>query len=252
MNILITGASAGFGASAVKKLIAKGHSVIGIARREDKLLQLKQELPENLQENFYPEVLDLTDKDAISASAIRVLEKFGHIDVLINNAGLALGTEPAYQTNLNDWHTMVQTNILGLIDITHAYLPSMVERNFGHIINLGSTAGSHPYPGSNVYGSTKAFVKQFSMNLRADLYGKNVRVNMLAPGLCGGTEFSQVRFKGDLEKANGVYEGVVSLTPEDIADILVWLIELPPHINVNLLEVMPISQTFAGLKVAGK
>lgn len=252
MNIVITGASAGFGAAAVKKFIAKGYKVIGIARREEKLLHLKQQLPENLRENFFPETLDISKSAQVSVASARILQKFKQIDVLINNAGMALGLEPAYQTNLEDWHQMVETNILGLIDITHSFLPSMVERNFGHIINLGSTAGSHPYPGSNVYGSTKAFVKQFSRNLRADLFGKNVRVNMLAPGLCGDTEFSQVRFKGDLAKAQNVYEGVVFLTPEDIADILLWLVELPPHINVNELEVMPVSQTFAGLKVAKK
>lgn len=252
MQILITGASAGFGAATVKKLIEKGHKVIGVARREDKLLALKQALPKEVRENFYPQVLDLTNSAQISASATRILEDFGYLDVLINNAGLALGLEPAYKTNLEDWHTMVETNILGLIDMTHSFLPSMVERNSGQIINLGSTAGAHPYPGSNVYGSTKAFVKQFSRNLRADLYGKNVRVNMLAPGICGETEFSQVRFKGDLEKAKSVYDNLVYLTPDDIADILVWLVELPPHINVNELEVMPVSQTFAGLKVASR
>jgi len=179
-------------------------------------------------------------------------EGWKHVDLLVNNAGLALGLEPAHQANLADWYQMIDTNIKGLVTVTRFILPEMVARNTGHIINLGSIAGSYPYAGSNVYGGTKAFVKQFSLNLRADLAGTNVRVTNVEPGLCGGTEFSNVRFHGDDEKAAKVYENVEYVSPEDIANIVLWLNQQPEHVNINRIEVMPTAQSFAGMSVSRK
>ena len=171
---------------------------------------------------------------------------------MINNAGLAVGIEAAQKSKLQDWKQMIATNIGGLITLTHAILPGMVARNRGHIINLGSIAGDYPYPGGNVYGATKAFVKQFSLNLRADLVGTAVRVSNVEPGLCGGTEFSNVRFHGDDNKAAALYADVDYLTPEDIAETIVWVAERPAHVNINRIELMPVAQAPAGLTVKKK
>ena len=246
MNVLITGASAGFGAALAKRLVTNGHRVIGCARRQDKLDALAQDLGEL----FLPVMMDVSDTASIPKIIAELPEAFKQIDVLVNNAGLALGTEPAYETDLNDWMRMVDTNIKGLMSITHAVLPAMVARNSGYIINVGSIAGSWPYFGGNVYGATKAFVKQFSLNLRADLIGTQVRVTNLEPGNVAGTEFSNVRYHGDDDKAAQVYEGFKTMTGDDIGDILLWLIESPAHINVNRLEVMPVAQTYNGLTIA--
>lgn len=246
MNIaLVTGASSGFGQAICRKLIDDGYKVIGVARRADKL----QKLAEELGANFCALPLDVTKKDAVESILLQLPKEFQPIDILINNAGLALGLEPAYQANYEDWETMVQTNIVGLIHLTHHLLPGMVERNFGYIINLGSVAGTYAYKGGNVYGATKAFVKQFSANLRTDLLGKKIRVTNIEPGLCGGTEFSNVRFHGNDEQAAAVYEGVDYITPEDIANTVSWLVNTPTHFNVNALEIMPVAQASAGLAV---
>ena len=246
MNVLITGASAGFGKALAERLVAKGHRVIGCARRLDKL----NALAENLGELFLPVVMDVSDTASIPQIIADLPDDFKEIDVLVNNAGLALGTEPAQKTNLDDWMRMVDTNIKGLIALTHAVLPAMVARDSGYIINLGSIAGNWPYYGGNVYGGTKAFVKQFSLNLRADLVGTQVRVTNLEPGSVAGTEFSNVRYHGDDNKAAEVYDGFKNMTGDDIGDILLWLIESPAHINVNRLEVMPVAQTYNGLTIA--
>ncbi len=246
MNVLITGASAGFGEALAKLLVAKGHKVIGAARRLEKL----NEMSEQLGELFLPIKMDVSDTVSLPQIIADLPAEFSQIDVLVNNAGLALGTEPAHKTDLNDWMQMVDTNIKGLIALTHAVLPAMVERDSGYIINVGSIAGSWPYYGGNVYGATKAFVKQFSLNLRADLLGTQVRITNLEPGAIAGTEFSNVRYHGDDEKADKVYEGFKNMTGDDIGDILLWLIESPAHINVNRLEVMPVAQTYNGLKIA--
>lgn len=246
MNIaLVTGASSGFGQAICRKLIDDGYKVIGVARRADKL----QKLAEELGANFCALPLDVTKKDAVESILLQLPKEFQPIDILINNAGLALGLEPAYQANYEDWEIMVQTNIVGLIHLTHHLLPGMVERNFGYIINLGSVAGTYAYKGGNVYGATKAFVKQFSANLRTDLLGKKIRVTNIEPGLCGGTEFSNVRFHGNNEQAAAVYEGVDYITPEDIANTVSWLVNTPTHFNVNALEIMPVAQASAGLAV---
>ncbi|MCD6251780.1 MAG: SDR family NAD(P)-dependent oxidoreductase [Psychrobacter sp.] len=246
MNVLITGASAGFGKALAERLVANGHRVIGCARRLDKL----NALSETLGEAFLPVVMDVSDTASIPQIVADLPDDFKQIDVLVNNAGLALGTEPAHKASLDDWMRMTDTNIKGLMALTHAVLPAMVARDSGYIINVGSIAGSWPYFGGNVYGATKAFVKQFSLNLRADLIGTQVRVTNLEPGNVAGTEFSNVRYHGDDDKAAKVYDGFKTMTGEDIGDILLWLIESPAHINVNRLEVMPVAQTYNGLTIA--
>ncbi|AGP49912.1 oxidoreductase [Psychrobacter sp. G] len=246
MNVLITGASAGFGKALAERLIAKGHRVIGCARRLDKL----NALAETLGEAFLPVVMDVSDTASIPQIIADLPADFKQIDVLVNNAGLALGTEPAHKASLDDWMRMTDTNIKGLMALTHAVLPAMVACDSGYIINVGSIAGSWPYFGGNVYGATKAFVKQFSLNLRADLIGTQVRVTNLEPGNVAGTEFSNVRYHGDDDKAAQVYDGFKTMTGDDIGDILLWLIESPAHINVNRLEVMPVAQTYNGLTIA--
>lgn len=246
MNILVTGVTAGFGKAIAELLISKGHTVIGTGRRQEKL----DELQTQLGDKFIPLNFDISDLSA-TKTALQTLpnDVLNNLDVLVNNAGLALGLEAADKTDFADWQQMVNTNILGLIHLTHEILPSMVANNDGYIINLSSTAGSYPYFGGNVYGATKAFVTQFSLNLRADLVGKNIRVSNIEPGLCGGTEFSNIRFHGDDAKAAQVYDSVQYVTPQDIANMVAWLIEQPKHVNINRIEVMPTAQTFAGLKV---
>lgn len=243
---LVTGATAGFGTAICKTLIAAGYRVIGTGRRTERLTHLHTELGEN----FLPLAFDISDRNKTRQAIQSLPAEWQSIDLLVNNAGLALGLESADQANLDDWDQMIDTNIKGLINITRFVLPQMVERNSGHIINLGSIAGNYPYPGGNVYGGTKAFVKQFSLNLRADLAGKNIRVTNVEPGLCGGTEFSNVRFKGDDARAEKVYENVQYVTPQDIANIVLWLNQQPEHVNINRIEVMPTAQTFAPLNVA--
>ncbi|MGY6090719.1 SDR family oxidoreductase [Avibacterium paragallinarum] len=245
MAILITGASAGFGKAMCEVFINAGYKVIGAARRLEKLTALQNELGEN----FYPLQMDMNNLTQISTALSQLPEAFQEIDLLVNNAGLALGLEPAHQANFEDWLTMINTNIVGLTYLTRQILPQMVARKLGHIINLGSIAGTYPYPGGNVYGATKAFVEQFSLNLRADLAGTNVRVTNVEPGLCGGTEFSNVRFKGDDEKAASVYANVQPIQPIDIANAVLWIYQQPPHVNINRIEIMPVAQSFSALNV---
>lgn len=246
MNILITGVTSGFGKAIAELFISKGHTVIGTGRRQAKLDALKAQFGDC----FIPLAFDIADVSAtMTALATLPTDLLTNIDVLVNNAGLALGLEPADKADFADWQQMINTNILGLAHLTHAILPHMTAKNSGYVINIGSTAGNYPYFGANVYGATKAFVKQFGLNLRADLVGKKVRVTNLEPGLCGDTEFSNVRFKGDDDKAKTVYDGISFVKPSDIANIVAWLVEQPEHININTLEVMPTAQTFAGLKV---
>ncbi|MFU2088892.1 SDR family oxidoreductase [Avibacterium avium] len=245
MAVLITGASAGFGKAMCNVFVKAGYKVIGAARRLDKLNQLKTELGEN----FFPLQMDMNNLSEINTALSKLPEAFQQIDLLINNAGLALGLEPAHQANFDDWLTMINTNIVGLTYLTRQVLPQMVERQQGHIINLGSIAGTYPYPGGNVYGATKAFVEQFSLNLRADLAGTKVRVTNVEPGLCGGTEFSNVRFKGDDSKAASVYANVQPIEPIDIANTVLWIYQQPAHVNINRIEIMPVAQSFSALNV---
>ena len=238
---LITGASSGFGEACARAFAAAGYALILVARSEEKLQQLAAELRPST--TVHVACADMMDAVAVKALVQNLPEPFHAVDVLINNAGLALGVAPAYDADLNDWETMVDTNIKGLMRITHHLLPGMVERNRGHIINMGSVAGSWPYPGGNVYGGTKAFVQQFSRNLRAELLGKQIRVTNLEPGMAE-TQFSIVRMKGNTEKASQVYENTQPLTAGDIADIALWVASLPPHVNINTLEVMPTCQAW--------
>ena len=245
MIILITGATAGFGAEMTRKFVKNGHKVIATGRRKERLDSLVAELGSAV----LPVVMDVTDKKTTQAALDALPAEWQEIDVLVNNAGLALGTETAQQALLEDWETMIATNCQGLVTITRMVLPGMVARGRGTVINLGSVAGVHPYPGGNVYGATKAFVKQFTLNLRADLVGTGVRATDLAPGLCGGTEFSNVRYRGNDDAAAKVYEGTQPLTAEDIADTAYWIATLPAHININRIEMMPTCQGFAGLAI---
>lgn len=249
MNILITGASSGFGLEATKLFIENGHTVVGLARRHGKLMEIKESFGEALGENFYTLTADMQDLQSIKEGIENLPEPFDQIDVLINNAGLALNLNPAFDVDFADWQTMIDVNVRGLSYITHLILPQMVERNDGYIINVSSTAGTYPYYGSNVYGPTKAFVTSFSQNLRADLIGKKIRVSNVEPGLCSDTEFSNTRFKGDDARAESVYADVEAVTGKEIADILYWLTTQPKHVNINRIEIMPTMQTFAGLTV---
>lgn len=238
LTVLVTGASAGFGEAITRRFVRDGHRVIAAARRLDRLRALGAELGDAV----LPLALDVTDQGAVAALPGSLPSGWRGVDVLVNNAGLALGTAPAQQAEASAWETMLATNVAGLMRMTRALLPGMVERDRGHIVNLGSTAGRYPYPGGNVYGASKAFVTQFSLNLKADLVGTGVRVTSLEPGLVGGSEFSAVRFGGDAAKAAAVYAGTQPLTPEDIAEAVAWVVALPAHVNVNRLEMMPTCQ----------
>ena len=245
MIVLITGASSGFGKEMARVFVRHGHKVIAAARRTDRLAALQKELGVEL----HPVLMDVTDKASILQALASLPADWKQIDVLINNAGLAIGTEPAQQASLDEWETMIATNCQGLVTVTRAVLPAMVARNMGMIINIGSIAGSTAYPGGNVYGATKAFVDQFTKNLRADLAGTGVRTTNIAPGLCGGTEFSNVRFRGNDEAAAKVYEGTMPLTAVDIAESAYWIATLPPHVNINYIEMMPTCQGFGPMVI---
>jgi 3-hydroxy acid dehydrogenase / malonic semialdehyde reductase len=245
-TILITGASSGFGQACARKFAQSGDALILIARRTDRLENLQQELLPSCPVHIL--TLDVTDTDAVVEALDSLPSEFCAIDVLINNAGLALGLGAAQNADLNDWDTMINTNITAVVHMTRLILPGMVARNRGHIVNIGSTAGSWPYPGGNVYGASKAFVQHFSRNLRADLIGKQIRVSNIEPGMAE-TEFSQVRFKQDKERADKVYQDVKPLSAQDIADIVHWVCNVPGHININALEVMPICQAWGALVI---
>ena len=229
----------------VHKFAADGALVIGTGRRADRLDNLAKEIGAN----FHPLTFDVGQRPAVEKAISAIPERFAAIDVLVNNAGGAVGLDPAQTANLDDWDAMIDSNVRGLVYCTRLLLPGMVERNRGHIINLGSIAGEFPYPGGNVYGAAKAFVHQYSQNLRADLLGTAIRVTNIEPGLCGGTEFSEVRFKGDKAKAAAVYEGTQPLTADDIADAIHWVATRPAHVNVNVMQLMPVCQAFGPLAV---
>ncbi|WP_201776756.1 SDR family oxidoreductase [Allosalinactinospora lopnorensis] len=241
----MTGASAGFGAAVARRFAREGARVVASARRADRLAGLAEEIGDGV----LPLELDVRDRAAVERVIGGLPGEFAEIDVLVNNAGPAKGLEPAQRADPDDWEQMVDTNCKGLMYCTRAVLPGMVDRGGGHIINMGSIAGTYPYPGGNVYGATKAFVRQFSLNLRSDLHGSGVRVTDVAPGLAGGTEFSTVRFEGDQTKADAVYAGTQPLTPEDVAESVYWATAQPAHVNINTIELMPLAQSFAGLRV---
>ncbi|ANN22165.1 NADP-dependent 3-hydroxy acid dehydrogenase [Amycolatopsis orientalis] len=244
-TVFVTGASAGFGVEIVRRFAADGAKVVAAARSKDRLAKLADELGENV----LPYELDVRDADAVAALPESLPKEFADVDLLVNNAGLAKGLEPAHRAKLDDWDQMIDTNITGLVHLTRALLPGMVERGRGHVINIGSIAGTYPYPGGNTYGATKAFVHQFSLNLRADLHGTGVRVTNVEPGMVGGTEFSVVRFEGDQSKADDVYKGTTPLTAADVAESVFWAASQPEHVNINVIELMPVVQSFSPLQI---
>jgi 3-hydroxy acid dehydrogenase / malonic semialdehyde reductase len=235
---LVTGASTGIGEAVVRRLAADGWRVIAAARRQDKLEALAHELGPHVR----PFVLDVSDRAAVVALPQALPEGWREVDLLVNNAGLALGIGPAHQVDLEDWELMVAANVNGLMRCTHVLLPGMVARGRGHIVNIGSITGEYPYPGANVYGASKAFVRQLTKGLKADLVGTPVRSTVVEPGLVAGSEFSNVRFKGDDARAAAVYAGTEPLLPADIANAVAWVASQPLHVNVTMLQIMPTCQ----------
>ena len=245
MIVFVTGATTGFGEATARRFARDGARVIAAGRRVERLAELQREFGDRI----HPLSLDVRDRAAVLRAVDSLPAEFAAVDVLVNNAGLAVGLEPAQEAHLDDWDVMVDTNVKGLMYMTRALLTGMVARDRGHIVNLGSTAAEFPYPGGNVYGATKAFVYQFSLNLRADLLGTKVRVTDIEPGLCGGTEFSSVRFRGDAAKAEAVYAGTVPLNADDIADAIHWVTTRPAHVNINTVQMMPVIQAPGPLAV---
>ena len=243
--VLVTGASSGFGLAAARRFLEDGDRVIAAARRKERVEALAAEFGERV----HPLQLDVRDREAVSAAIEGLPAEFASIDVLVNNAGLALGLDAAPKADLDQWDQMIDTNCKGLVYVARAVLPGMVERKRGLVINLGSIAGTYPYPGGNVYGASKAFVHQFSLNLRSDLQGSGVRVTSVEPGL-SETEFSLVRFGGDAARAAQVYEGKRPLVAEDVAEAIHWAASVPPHVNINVIEMMPTAQAFGSLPVS--
>jgi NADP-dependent 3-hydroxy acid dehydrogenase YdfG len=242
----VTGATSGFGRAIAERFTREGARVVVAGRRAERLADLAR----TLGDRALPLVLDVRDRSAVESAVASLPTGFAAIDVLVNNAGLALGLEPAFRASLDEWETMIDTNCRGLATCTRTVLPGMVERGRGHVVNIGSVAALHPYPGGNVYGATKAFVRQFSLNLKADLLGTPVRVTVLEPGMAD-TEFSLVRLK-DAEKAQSVYRGMQPLTADDVADTVLWCVTRPPHVNVNVIELMPVQQAFGPFSVHRK
>ena len=244
-TILITGATAGFGEAAARKFVAGGWQAIGTGRRGDRLKKLQEELGDG----FLPLEVDMRDIGAVEGLA-KLSPPWSEIDLLLNNAGLAPPTDPLSETEWDRIDEVIETNVTGLVALTRALLPKLVERK-GQIINLSSVAGTYPYKGGAVYAGTKAFVRQFSLDLRCDLAGTGVRVTSVEPGMAE-TEFTIVRTNGDKEASDKLYAGMNPMTAEDLADLFWWLASLPPHLNVNTVELMPVSQSFAGFTVSRK
>jgi 3-hydroxy acid dehydrogenase/malonic semialdehyde reductase len=244
-TVCVTGASAGFGAAIVRRFAAEGANVVAAARRGDRLAALAEELGDRV----HTVEVDVRDRAAVEQVLTTLPEPFAEIDVLVNNAGLAKGLQPAQEADLDDWEQMVDTNCKGVLHCTRAVLPGMVARGRGHVVNLGSIAGTYPYPGSNAYGATKAFVHQFTISLRSDLHGTGVRATCIEPGMAE-TEFSLVRFGGDAAAAGAVYAGMQPLGPDDIAEAVHWATAQPAHVNVNVIEIMPVGQSFAAFQVS--
>lgn len=243
----ITGATSGFGQAAARYFADKGWALVLSGRREDRLKALSDELSAHVP--VHTATLDVRDADAVIDMVSNLPEGFKAIKALVNNAGLALAPQPSQDVDLTDWHTMIDTNIKGLVNVTHALLPTLIATGKGaSIINIGSIAGQWPYRGSHVYGASKAFVKQFSYNLRCDLQGTGVRVTDLAPGIAE-TEFTLVRTKGDQAASDALYEGTIPLSANDIAEQIYYIATLPDHMNINRLEVMPVRQSWNGFHI---
>jgi serine 3-dehydrogenase len=244
-TLLITGATAGFGAAAARRFAGAGWKVIGTGRRRERLDALAGELG---AESFFPVELDMRDQQAIEGAVAALPAAFRDVDLLINNAGLALGTAPFQEGDLAAWQQVIDTNIVGLLAITRRLLPTLIQRQ-GAVINLSSVAASYPYPGGNVYAASKAFVSQLSLCLRSDLHGTGVRVTSIEPGMAE-TEFTLVRTGGDQAASEALYSNMNPMTADDIAETLYWVATRPPHLNINRLELMPVSQSFGGFQVA--
>ena len=243
-TVLITGATSGFGAAAVKRFAHAGWRVIATGRRAERLQALVDELG---ADQVHAAAFDIRDEAAMDAALAALPPDFRDIDLLVNNAGLAQGTAPAQSALLSDWRTMIDTNVTALVTLTHRLLPLLVERK-GAIINISSVAGVYPYPGGNAYGGSKAFVSQFSLGLRSDLHGTGVRVTTIEPGMAE-TEFTLVRTHGDQPASDKLYSGANPMTADDIADTIFYVATLPPHLNINRLEIMPVTQSVAGFQV---
>jgi serine 3-dehydrogenase len=241
----ITGATSGIGAAAAQAFVAAGWRVVATGRRADRLAALRERLGED---RVHTLAFDVSDDAAVDAALADLPDGWRDIDLLVNNAGLALGTKPAQEAALGDWRTMIATNVTALVSLTHRLLPGLIARK-GAIINLSSVAATYPYAGGNVYGGTKAFVEQFSLGLRSDLHGKGVRVTSIEPGMVE-TEFTVVRTGGDQAASDALYAGAEPMTADDIAATMLWVASLPAHLNINRLELMPVSQSFAGFQVA--
>ncbi|WP_020179370.1 SDR family NAD(P)-dependent oxidoreductase [Methylopila sp. M107] len=244
LTVLVTGATSGFGEAIARRFAGAGAKVVGTGRRVERLETLKSELGDSLHIAAH----DVRDYDATVKLVEGLPEAFRGINVVAANAGLALGLGPADEVGIEDWHTMIDTNVTGFVNTVRATLPGMISRGQGHVFGLGSVAGDYPYPGGNTYGGTKAFVKQFCLALRADMLGKNVRVTNVEPGQVE-TEFSLVRFKGDEGKAGKVYEGTRAMTADDVAETIFWCATLPVHVNINRLQVMPTDQAFSPFSI---
>jgi 3-hydroxy acid dehydrogenase/malonic semialdehyde reductase len=242
-TVLVTGATSGFGLACAERFAREGSRLVVAGRRGDRLLALAARLPVPV----HPLVLDVRDRAAVERAVAALPPAFAAVDVLVNNAGLALGLEPAHRASLDEWEQMIDTNCRGLVVLSRLLLPGMVERGRGHVVNIGSVAARYPYPGGNVYGATKAFVHQFSENLKADLAGTGVRVTVVEPGMAE-TEFSLVRLK-DPERARKVYEGMQPLSADDVAEVVHWCVSRPAHVNVNAVELMPVAQGFSPFTV---
>ena len=239
----VTGATSGFGRAIATRLLRDGWCVVATGRRAERL----QPLRDAFGEAVHIAAFDMRDADAMQLAIDALPPKFAPIDLLVNNAGLAQGTAPAQRADLAQWRQMIDTNITSLVTLTHALLPRLIEAR-GLIVNISSIAASYPYGGGNVYGGTKAFVTQFSLGLRSDLHGTGVRVTSIEPGMAE-TEFTLVRTSGDQAASDALYQGVTPITAEDIADQVMWLAQLPAHLNVNRIETMPVNQSFAGFQV---
>ena len=244
-TVLVTGATSGFGRACAELFVAKGWQAVVTGRRKERLEELTDYLGKNKAHGL---CFDVRDRHQVETAIDGLPEQFGEIDVLVNNAGLALGLEMAHEASLEDWETMVDTNIKGLLYMTRKILPAMVARKQGHIVNVGSVAGDYAYPGGNAYGASKAFVSQFTNNLIADLQGTPIRVTNIEPGLAE-TEFSKVRFHWDEAKADQVYQGAEPLSAEDIADAIMWSVDRPAHVNINRIEIMPVCQSFGPMVI---
>ena len=245
--VFITGSTSGIGAACARAFAADGARLVLTGRSREKLEALARDLGDAAPSHVA--LLDVRDRAAVERCVAELPQEFAAVTHLVNNAGLALGIEPAHEADLDDWETMIDTNVKGLVYCTRALLPGMVTRDRGHVMNLGSAAGNHPYPGGNVYGATKAFVHHFTQNLRSDLVGKNVRVTSIEPGMVD-TSFSTTRFHGDKEKADAVYRGMTPMSADDVAELVVFCANRPPHVNVNRMEVMPVMQAFGPFAVS--